>query len=198
MATVAVTPENDIWMAGYASRNRPADGKETELYAKALVLEDIHGTRLESSDKLLVSHARRFLARLDAGEQLPPSYPCPVQFIRFGDDLVLAALGGETVIDYSLRLKRELAGDGPAALGELRTTAVTGQEESSINVWTLTTAVPVHGIVRRCRLPHRPSLKRLAAFCILNLPDVEVESLSNFAARIVNLFDDGVNFLFHR
>lgn len=72
--------------------------------------------RLESSDKLLVSHARRFLARLDAGEQLPPSYPCPVQVIRFGDDLVLAALGGETVIDYSLRLKRELAGDGPGAV----------------------------------------------------------------------------------
>ena len=38
------------------------------------------------------------------------TYPCPVQVVRLGDDLVLAAIGGETCVDYSLRLKRELAG----------------------------------------------------------------------------------------
>jgi hypothetical protein len=39
----------------------------------------------------------------------------PVQVIRFGDDLMLVALGNEVVVDYSLRLKSELAtGDGPA------------------------------------------------------------------------------------
>lgn len=38
----------------------------------------------------------------------------PVQVIRFGNDLTLVALGSETVVDYSLRLKRELA--GPAAV----------------------------------------------------------------------------------
>ncbi len=70
--------------------------------------------RLASSDALEAGHAKRFLAKLDAGETLATSYPCPVQVIRFGDDLVLAAIGGETVIDYSLRLKRELA--GPAAV----------------------------------------------------------------------------------
>lgn len=37
-------------------------------------------------------------------------YPCPVQVVRFGRDLTLLAIGGETVVDYSLRLKRELAG----------------------------------------------------------------------------------------
>jgi hypothetical protein len=70
--------------------------------------------RLASKDALEASHARRFLAKLDAGETLPKSYPCPVQVIRFGDDLVLVAIGGETLVDYSLRLKRELA--GPAAV----------------------------------------------------------------------------------
>jgi len=34
----------------------------------------------------------------------------PVQVIRFGDDLTLVTLGAEVVVDYSLRLKRELAG----------------------------------------------------------------------------------------
>src|SRR5262249_52444121 len=42
----------------------------------------------------------------------PFSYP--VQVIRFGNDLTLVALGSETVVDYSLRLKHEFA--GPAAV----------------------------------------------------------------------------------
>jgi len=38
----------------------------------------------------------------------------PVQVIRLGDDLMLIALGNEVVVDYSLRLKRELSKeDGP-------------------------------------------------------------------------------------
>lgn len=70
--------------------------------------------RLESKDKWEAAHAKRFLARLDARETIPTSYPCPVQVVRFGGDIVLAALGGETCVDYSLRLKKELA--GPAAV----------------------------------------------------------------------------------
>ena len=31
VASVVITPEKELWMAGYASRNRPAEGKETEL-----------------------------------------------------------------------------------------------------------------------------------------------------------------------
>ncbi|GAA4449092.1 neutral/alkaline non-lysosomal ceramidase N-terminal domain-containing protein [Novipirellula rosea] len=44
-AKVAITPEEPMWMAGYASRTQPADGKLTELWAKALVLEDHTGNR---------------------------------------------------------------------------------------------------------------------------------------------------------
>lgn len=40
----------------------------------------------------------------------PPSRQYPVQVIRFGDDLTLVALGNEVVVDYSLRLKQDLAG----------------------------------------------------------------------------------------
>jgi hypothetical protein len=40
-----------------------------------------------------------------------PAHSYPVQVIKFGGDLTLVALGSETVVDYSLRLKRELAGD---------------------------------------------------------------------------------------
>jgi hypothetical protein len=44
-----------------------------------------------------------------------PDFIYPVQVVRFGDDLMLIALGNEVVVDYSLRLKRELVKpDGPA------------------------------------------------------------------------------------
>jgi hypothetical protein len=41
-------------------------------------------------------------------------FPYPVQIIQFGKELSLITLGTEVVVDYSLRLKRELGGRGPA------------------------------------------------------------------------------------
>lgn len=38
-----------------------------------------------------------------------PSHTYPVQVVRLGRELTLAALGSETTVDYALRLKRELA-----------------------------------------------------------------------------------------
>ncbi len=54
--------------------------------------------------------AKFLLGELAAGRSLPTSCPCPVQVIRFGDDLLMAALGGEACVDYALRLRREFAG----------------------------------------------------------------------------------------
>lgn len=45
LASVVVTPEKFIWMAGYAGRDKPAEGKVQDLYAKALALEDESGAR---------------------------------------------------------------------------------------------------------------------------------------------------------
>lgn len=56
-------------------------------------------------------HAIRMLKQLASGE-VRSTYPCPVQVVRLGGDLTLVAIGGETCVDYSLRLKRELAGPG--------------------------------------------------------------------------------------
>jgi hypothetical protein len=46
VAVQVITPDRPMWMAGYGSRNKPAEGKLTELYVKALALEDPHGGRL--------------------------------------------------------------------------------------------------------------------------------------------------------
>ena len=39
-----------------------------------------------------------------------------MQVLRFGDSLTIAALGGETTIDYALRLKRELGEKSKGAI----------------------------------------------------------------------------------
>jgi putative membrane-bound dehydrogenase-like protein len=53
-------------------------------------------------------HARVNLGRLDRGETLPTEIAYPIQTWRFADQLALVMLPGEVVVDYSLRLKREL------------------------------------------------------------------------------------------
>ena len=69
--------------------------------------------RAQSKNVAEKTRAEELLKQLQQGP-LPRSYPCPVQVVQFGADLTLVAIGGETTVDYSLRLKRELAGERPA------------------------------------------------------------------------------------
>jgi len=55
-------------------------------------------------------HARYVLTQMDAAT-LPKEVPFPIQVWRFGKDLTLVALSGEVVVDYALRLKKELGAD---------------------------------------------------------------------------------------
>ena len=58
----------------------------------------------------LVRRARKTIDAIDSGHPVRDvSYP--VQAIRFGRDLTLLALGGEVVVDYDLRAKREYPGE---------------------------------------------------------------------------------------
>lgn len=73
--------------------------------------------RAESSNKYDRLHGQRLLKQLDSEGRLRTEYDCPVQVVRFGGQLTMIALPGETVVDYSLRLKAELSGaDGTAPL----------------------------------------------------------------------------------
>lgn len=53
----------------------------------------------------------QLLRLLDSGENLPASYPCPLQVVSFGPGLTMVAMGGEPTVEYSLRLKRELGSE---------------------------------------------------------------------------------------
>ncbi len=55
-------------------------------------------------------YAKVVLGRLARGEKLPTSVPYVVQGWAFADDLAMVFLAGEVVVDYSLRLKKELDG----------------------------------------------------------------------------------------
>ncbi|HJN07783.1 MAG: neutral/alkaline non-lysosomal ceramidase N-terminal domain-containing protein [Pirellulaceae bacterium] len=78
-------------------------------FAKGPSRAELH-TLAESKSIALQRHARRLLRQLDEGDGFIKEYAYPVQVARFGDGLTLVGLAGETVVDYSLRLKRELAG----------------------------------------------------------------------------------------
>lgn len=72
-------------------------------------------TRAEWEERLngkgaIVAHAKANLARLDRGEKLPTTVPYSAQSWSFGKALAMVFLPGEVVVDYQLRLKRELDG----------------------------------------------------------------------------------------
>ena len=53
-------------------------------------------------------HAQKHLERLQKGQPIQTELSYPVQAWRFGDELAIVFLASEVVVDYSLRLKREL------------------------------------------------------------------------------------------
>ena len=62
--------------------------------------------RLQETNVYHVRHAKAMLRLYDDGNPIR-RYPYPVQAIQFGKDLTFIALGGEVVVDYSLRFKRQ-------------------------------------------------------------------------------------------
>ena len=77
IATAVITPEQSMWMAGYAARTKPSEGKVHDLYAKALALEDAKGTRWVLVTTDLIGFPREFRNRLEKAVaeryQLPPA-----------------------------------------------------------------------------------------------------------------------------
>lgn len=76
VARTTVTPQESMWMAGYASRNKPSEGIAQDLFAKALALEDQNGRRLVILTADLISIPRDLRSWLQQEVQqkyqLPP------------------------------------------------------------------------------------------------------------------------------
>ncbi|EEF61559.1 membrane-bound dehydrogenase domain protein [Pedosphaera parvula Ellin514] len=84
--------------------------KQIALPFDTLPTREEYQKRAEDQDKShypIIYHAKKQLARLDRGEKLMTELPYLVQEWNFGNDLAMAFLPGEVVVDYSLRLKKE-------------------------------------------------------------------------------------------
>lgn len=61
-----------------------------------------------SKDIYDVRRSKLLLPELEKTGQLKSTYAYPVQVVQFGNDLTLVTLDGEVVVEYSLRLKKEI------------------------------------------------------------------------------------------
>ena len=67
--------------------------------------------RISDTNPQISRHATRLDEIYRSEGRLPATYPVPIQSWQFGDELTMVFIGGEVVVDYALRLKRELAND---------------------------------------------------------------------------------------
>jgi hypothetical protein len=65
---------------------------------------------LNSKNKYEAARAKTLLEDIDAGQPLSQTYPYPVETWKIGPDVTWVFLGGEVVVDFSLRLKSEGTG----------------------------------------------------------------------------------------
>jgi hypothetical protein len=98
-----------------AAPMQPLSGEIAAVYREIPLALDTLPTREEleqqtrSDNKYVVSRAKLLLAQLDQTGSLASDYPYPISTWRLGDGPLWVFLGGEVVVDYALRLKRELA-----------------------------------------------------------------------------------------
>jgi neutral ceramidase len=131
-AAVCITPEQSMWMAGYAARTKPSEGKAQDLYAKALALEDDAGTRLVvvTLDLIGVPRALRdaVASEATAKYRLPPeglllnaSHTHCGPVVRTGRSVMfeMSAEQEQRVQDYAAGLQQKLVALIGAALKDL-------------------------------------------------------------------------------
>lgn len=93
---------------------RPVDGTLETLYSEvdlpfaAVPTREQLKADAESTDRYVARRAKHLLEQLARKGDVSAKYPYPVQVWRLGEGPRLVLLGGEVVVDYSLRLKREL------------------------------------------------------------------------------------------
>ena len=118
--SVSITPEQPVWMAGYASRDKPSEGKIHDLHAKVLILEDAMHARLVIVTLDLIgvtSELRTEVERLASDQGISPENlllnashtHCGPELrgdrlVRFGVDPQYAALSNQYVRETAKKI----------------------------------------------------------------------------------------------
>jgi neutral ceramidase len=117
-AEVSKRHGSELTQAIRKSDPKPVTGDIRAAFAEVKLdyqpLPDIASIKADrlSEDQPRRTKAEFLLGVRDRGQKFDASYPCPVQTIAIGDDLLMIAIGGEPVIDYAVNLKREFGGGG--------------------------------------------------------------------------------------
>ncbi len=100
--------------AAVESRRKPVRGPLSSLLVEQPVaFEDPPSrsdleTMAESDRRYLRVRAEALLAELDERGEIRTEHSYPIQGLGFGDDLTMLGLGGEVLVDYSLKLEERL------------------------------------------------------------------------------------------
>jgi hypothetical protein len=81
---------------------------EVDLAFNKLPSRETLEADLKNSSRYTRARAKLLLEEWDRDGSLPKTYPYPIQVWQIGRGLTWVALGGELVVDYQIRLKREL------------------------------------------------------------------------------------------
>lgn len=149
VARVVITPQQSMWMAGYANRDHSSEGTLHDLWAKALVLEDAGGKRvvLVTADLLgipkeLSDHIRNQLeskyqlSRAQVILNSSHTHSGPVLKGALLDMYPLDALQGKKIEQYSIKLADQivtLVGNALKALKPIQLYAQNGVTRFQVN-----------------------------------------------------------------
>jgi neutral ceramidase len=85
-----------------------ASFEEVQLEFNQLPTKEQLQEDLKNSSRYTSGRAKLLLSEWERDGSLPKTWPYPIQVWQLGRELTWVALGGELVVDYQLRLKREL------------------------------------------------------------------------------------------
>lgn len=140
-----------------SSKTKPINGSLKALHSEPIlhfagpVDRYSYQSRLKNDGGPRDAHARRMINILAAGNVIDRFYPYPLQVIAFGNDLVMVAMGGEVVVDYSLAIKAKYA-------------------NAKRSVWVSAYANDVFGYVPSTRILKEGGYEGGEAFYYSNLP----------------------------
>lgn len=133
VARVQITPPLPFWLSGYAARTNPAPTVRSELWAKALALEDAAGQRAVIVTTDLIGLPAEIAAaveqRLDADRQLPRAalllnsshtHAGPAIWPNLRVMFDFPAAEQQRVRDYGRQLTESLVGVASRALDDLK------------------------------------------------------------------------------
>ncbi len=111
-AAVKLVLDHTTWLMTLTGPLRTAFA-ETTIHFGGPTDRSAYEKLLKDPNPGLRRHAERMVEAFDKGRPLRTEYPhYAVHAFALGDQLTLVALSGEVVVDYAIRLQKELGGEG--------------------------------------------------------------------------------------